>query len=165
MSKYYYVRIANDSEKEIHEAVNLITTTVRLVGNDKAVTAIKGIKKAMISDGKKEYASTIPFPIICDMKTTSDDRINFVDVITGKTYWRKTDENCKNPSIRPILEPVSAIETNTLKKLIASLSEEEIAKYKRGIDILNNNMRVGYKNYLKRVEQDDDYTKKHSKKR
>ncbi len=164
METYYYVDIANVYEKEIQEEMNKICTRRQLGYSEPCALFITGIRQTskrkeiigFFFNYKKTYYEDDPVPMICKLKKNEKNQEYFVEILTGKAYWKSTEYKL-SPQI--LLRPVREIQIGELADLLKSLKPyEEI--YKARVRELNKVMALGYNNYLKRVNNERKQQKK-----
>lgn len=162
METYYYVDIANVYEKEIQEEMNKICVRRPLGYSEPYVLCITGIRKTKrkkVSGAGifKNYYEDDPVPMICALKKNEKNQEYFVEMLTGKAYWKRTEHKL-SPQI--LLRPVREIQLGELAELLKSLDKPEVEIYKARVRELNNTMALGYNNYLKRVNNERKQQKK-----
>lgn len=94
-------------------------------------TNIFGFKKKTVSE---EYK---PIPIICEC---NDDYVT--DVITGKRYLTGASNSVISKDIVLALE--CSIDKNKVADILRGLTQEDIEKYKKGIEKLESSISRGY---------------------
>ncbi len=159
MGKYYYVLVTNDSEKEIKEALSNVIETKARYTSGTVITFLKDVaikskyKKHHFWGPTEEYTRYENFPMICELQKTKDGKECFVDVITGKAYWA-TDKCKTKPFPYVVLYGTIELSSSDVVKILKSLSVEEVQRYREAIDNLNYYSQLGYKNYIKRLDDD-----------
>ena len=156
--KYFVVAIANQTTKEITNAISPYVSNELYYSSGPYVAYIKEVKH----DTRKKYDKFLMFNYsynesywaslewICELKTTSKGEEYFVDPVTGESYW-SSEKMGTNPSKRPVLKSIRAVTASELAKRLKEMTEDEISLYQDRIQKLNKNMEKGYIAYLRRI--------------
>ena len=156
MGKYYYVRIVNDFDYEMREAIENVTVSTAMCSSGTVITYIKDVKwkkqlrakKGLFSHYEEVYVRD-KFPMICELKHTKDGKEYFLDIISGKTYWA-TKEYSLPPQRHIVLRGTDELPTSHVAKMLKSLSNDEITQYRNQMELLDYYSNLGYENYLKK---------------
>lgn len=170
MGKYYYVCITNTFEREISESLSNVVVNKSLGYSEPSADFLKDIKRVTKTKEEKflgikyksEYLALAEIPLICEM----GDKDYLTEIITGRKY-RISNNYIDKPSSSLLLRPVQEIPSAKVIAILKSLTEEDLKRYRIGMQNLDYYMQKGYNDYLRRIaankrqsEQDDEFIKR-----
>ena len=162
MGKYYYVSITNANEPEMREALKNVTSLGVLYYSGPSVSYLNNVKSAIFEKTetflgiryKSKYVGYKGVPMICELRKTKEGVEYFSDVVTGKAYLKSVGYSNK-PEAKIRLRSEEEAHVGKVAEFLRSLTDDDIVRYKNAINNLDYYAKIGYENYLRRLNNTD----------